>query len=40
MLIVGGFTVPRSRVKGLTWDFLNIKKHYRPQLGHVIHLPS
>ena len=32
VLVVGGFTVPRAQVKDLTWDFLNVKKHYRPQL--------
>ncbi|WP_203182667.1 DUF3800 domain-containing protein [Streptomyces pratensis] len=38
VLVIGGFTVPRSQVKDLTWDFLNVKKHYRPQLRHVMHL--
>ncbi|MBU6533071.1 DUF3800 domain-containing protein [Streptomyces sp. NPDC057245] len=32
VLVVGGFTVPRSHVKSLTWAFLDVKKHYRPQL--------
>ncbi|MFH8469675.1 DUF3800 domain-containing protein [Streptomyces sp. NPDC017991] len=32
VLVVGGVTVPRSQVKDLTWDFLAVKKHYRPQL--------
>lgn len=32
VLVVGGFTAPRSQVKDLTWDFLEVKKHYRPQL--------
>ncbi|HEY9441498.1 MAG TPA: DUF3800 domain-containing protein, partial [Streptomyces sp.] len=38
VLVVGGFTVPRAHVKDLTWDFLNVKKQYRPQLRHVMHL--
>ncbi|MFC8305102.1 DUF3800 domain-containing protein [Streptomyces olivaceus] len=32
VLVVGGFTVPRAHVKSLTWAFLDVKKHYRPQL--------
>ncbi|NEE49914.1 DUF3800 domain-containing protein, partial [Streptomyces sp. SID8455] len=32
VLVVGGFTVPRAQVKSLTWAFLDVKKHYRPQL--------
>ncbi|MGW0790918.1 DUF3800 domain-containing protein [Streptomyces sp. NPDC002911] len=38
VLVIGGFTVPCSQVRDLTWDFLNVKKHYRPQLQHVMHL--
>ncbi|MGW3162744.1 DUF3800 domain-containing protein [Streptomyces sp. NPDC001142] len=38
VLVIGGFTVPRSQVKELTWAFLKVKKHYRPQLQHVTHL--
>ncbi|MEU9320675.1 DUF3800 domain-containing protein [Streptomyces sp. NPDC048295] len=38
VLVIGGFSVPRSQVKDLTWEFLNVKKHYRPQLKHVMHL--
>ncbi|MFD8520300.1 DUF3800 domain-containing protein [Streptomyces capillispiralis] len=38
VLVVGGFTVHDSRIKQLTWDFLNIKKTYRPQLRRAPHL--
>ncbi|MGX4691382.1 DUF3800 domain-containing protein [Streptomyces sp. JNUCC 63] len=38
VLVVGGFTVHDSHIKGLTWDFLNVKKKYRPQLRHAVHL--
>ncbi|SCK36129.1 Protein of unknown function [Streptomyces sp. WMMB 714] len=38
VLVVGGFTVPRSQVKALTWDFLKVKKHYRPQLQRATFL--
>jgi len=35
VLVVGGFTVPRAQVKSLTWAFLDVKKHYRPQLRNA-----
>lgn len=35
VLVVGGFTVPRAHVKSLTWAFLDVKKHYRPQLRNA-----
>ncbi|WP_258039721.1 DUF3800 domain-containing protein [Streptomyces sp. SM1] len=35
VLVVGGFTVPRAQVKTLTWAFLDVKKHYRPQLRNA-----
>lgn len=38
VLVVGGFTVPRSHVKDLAWEFLRVKKHYRPQLQRADHL--
>ncbi|WP_375603560.1 hypothetical protein [Streptomyces sp. JHA26] len=38
VLVVGGFTVHDSHIKQLTWDFLNIKKTYRPQLRRALHL--
>ncbi|MER6112048.1 DUF3800 domain-containing protein [Streptomyces hirsutus] len=38
VLIVGGFTVQDSRIKQLTWDFLNVKKRYRPQLRNASRL--
>ncbi|MER7869210.1 DUF3800 domain-containing protein [Streptomyces cellulosae] len=38
VLVVGGFTVHDSCIKQLTWDFLTVKKTYRPQLGRARHL--
>jgi hypothetical protein len=38
VLVIGGLTVPRARVKDLTWDFLGAKKHYRPELRRAAHL--
>ncbi|MFJ7101968.1 DUF3800 domain-containing protein [Streptomyces albogriseolus] len=38
VLVVGGFTIHDSHIKQLTWDFLNIKKTYRPQLRRSLHL--
>ncbi|MFI7350377.1 DUF3800 domain-containing protein [Streptomyces sp. NPDC049936] len=35
VLVVGGFTVPRAHIKSLTWAFLDVKKHYRPQLRNA-----
>ncbi|MFI0814390.1 DUF3800 domain-containing protein [Streptomyces sp. NPDC021098] len=35
VLVVGGFTVPRTQVRSLTWAFLDVKKHYRPQLRNA-----
>ncbi|MEU6540792.1 DUF3800 domain-containing protein [Streptomyces sp. NPDC047000] len=35
VLVVGGFTVPHTQLRSLTWAFLDIKKHYRPQLQHA-----
>ncbi|MFD7053843.1 DUF3800 domain-containing protein [Streptomyces mirabilis] len=35
VLVVGGFTVPRAQVRSLTWAFLEVKKHYRPQLRNA-----
>lgn len=35
VLVVGGFTVPRAQVRSLTWAFLDVKKHYRPQLRNA-----
>ncbi|GAA2593342.1 DUF3800 domain-containing protein [Streptomyces lienomycini] len=35
VLVVGGFTVPRAHVRSLTWAFLDVKKHYRPQLRNA-----
>ncbi|MEU6440490.1 DUF3800 domain-containing protein [Streptomyces sp. NPDC047046] len=35
VLVVGGFTVPRNHVRSLTWAFLDVKKHYRPQLRNA-----
>lgn len=38
VLVVGGFTVHDSHIKHLTWDFLNVKKKYRPWLRGAKHL--
>ncbi|MGA5314656.1 DUF3800 domain-containing protein [Streptomyces pseudogriseolus] len=38
VLVVGGFTVHDSHIKRLTWDFLNVKKKYRPWLRGAEHL--
>ncbi|MFH8800387.1 DUF3800 domain-containing protein [Streptomyces sp. NPDC017936] len=38
VLVVGGFTVHDSHIKRLTWDFLGVKKKYRPQLLRAPHL--
>lgn len=38
VLVVGGFTVHDAHIKQMTWDFLSLKKKYRPQLRRAIHL--
>lgn len=38
VLVVGGFTLHDSMIKDLTWEFLQIKKTYRPHLRHADHL--
>ncbi|MCF6522135.1 DUF3800 domain-containing protein [Streptomyces sp. JJ36] len=38
VLVIGGFTVDRTHVKSLTWDFLQVKKQFRPQLRRFPHL--
>ncbi|GAB2870892.1 hypothetical protein GCM10027074_43150 [Streptomyces deserti] len=38
VLVVGGFTVHDSHIKRMTWDFLSLKKRYRPQLRRAVHL--
>ncbi|MEE6266069.1 DUF3800 domain-containing protein [Streptomyces diastatochromogenes] len=32
VMVIGGFTVPESQVQGLAWDFLELKKRFRPEL--------
>ena len=38
VLVVGGFTVHDSHIKQMTWDFLSLKKKFRPQLRRAVHL--
>lgn len=37
-LVIGGFTVDRTHLKSLTWDFLEVKKQFRPQLRRLPYL--
>lgn len=32
VMVIGGFTVPENQVQGLVWDFLELKKRFRPEL--------
>ncbi|WP_275557513.1 DUF3800 domain-containing protein [Streptomyces sp. 5-6(2022)] len=32
VMAIGGFTVPESQVKALAWDFIALKKRFRPEL--------
>ncbi|MFE4496357.1 DUF3800 domain-containing protein [Streptomyces niveus] len=32
VMVIGGFTVPESQVKALAWDFIALKKRFRPEL--------
>ncbi|MEK2471692.1 DUF3800 domain-containing protein [Streptomyces noursei] len=32
VMAVGGFTVPENQVKALVWDFIELKKRFRPEL--------
>ncbi|WP_283781805.1 DUF3800 domain-containing protein [Streptomyces kronopolitis] len=33
VLVIGGFTVPESQVTALAWDFIALKKRFRPELS-------
>ncbi|MEU8785567.1 DUF3800 domain-containing protein [Streptomyces sp. NPDC048637] len=35
VLAIGGFTVPESQMKALAWDFIALKKQFRPELRTV-----
>ncbi|MFD5031156.1 DUF3800 domain-containing protein [Streptomyces sp. NPDC058405] len=32
VMVIGGFTVPENQVKALAWDFIALKKKFRPEL--------
>lgn len=38
VMVIGGFTVPESQLKGLAWDFIALKKHFRPELRKLSNL--
>ncbi|MFF3540677.1 DUF3800 domain-containing protein [Streptomyces platensis] len=33
VMAIGGFTVPESQMRALAWDFIALKKQFRPELG-------
>ncbi|WP_229897619.1 DUF3800 domain-containing protein [Streptomyces finlayi] len=35
VMAIGGFTVPESQLKALSWDFIALKKKFRPELCKV-----
>ncbi|MFE7294868.1 DUF3800 domain-containing protein [Streptomyces sp. NPDC057579] len=35
VMVIGGFTVPENQVQGLVWDFLELKKRFRPELRRL-----
>lgn len=35
VLVIGGFTVPEPQVTALAWDFIALKKYFRPELSRL-----